>query len=295
MIQVKASTGLVALLGHPVQHSLSPLMHNAAFAAGGQNLVYLAFDVEQGDLVAALAGLKALGFRGANVTVPHKEAVIPYLDAVDPVAARIGAVNTIVNEDRCLKGYNTDGSGFLRSLEEAGFHPAGKRAVILGAGGAARAVAFALATAGCGSLVLANRTPERATELAGALAGAGLPAPVVYRLGDAGMRSEVEAADLVLNTTSLGMWPRVEETPLPPDWFRPGQWVYDLVYNPLETKFLASARRRGCRVISGLDMLLYQGAAAFTLWTGREAPVAVMARVLREAMGASSGGPAAGR
>ncbi|OIQ07757.1 shikimate dehydrogenase [Moorella thermoacetica] len=295
MIQVKASTGLVALLGHPVQHSLSPLMHNAAFAAGGQNLVYLAFDVEPGDLVAALAGLKALGFRGANVTVPHKEAVIPYLDAVDPVAARIGAVNTIVNEDRCLKGYNTDGSGFLRSLEEAGFDPAGKRAVILGAGGAARAVAFALAAAGCGSLVLANRTPERATELAGALAGAGLPAPVVYRLGDAGMRSEVEAADLVLNTTSLGMWPRVEETPLPPDWFRPGQWVYDLVYNPLETKFLASARRRGCRVISGLDMLLYQGAAAFTLWTGREAPVAVMARVLREAMGASSGGPAAGR
>ncbi|WP_338835330.1 shikimate dehydrogenase [Neomoorella thermoacetica] len=295
MIQVKASTGLVALLGHPVQHSLSPLMQNAAFAAGGQNLVYLAFDVEPGDLVAALAGLKALGFRGANVTVPHKEAVIPYLDAVDPVAARIGAVNTIVNEDRCLKGYNTDGSGFLRSLEEAGFDPAGKRAVILGAGGAARAVAFALATAGCGSLVLANRTPERATELAGALAGAGLPAPVVYRLGDAGMRSEVEAADLVLNTTSLGMWPRVEETPLPPDWFRPGQWVYDLVYNPLETKFLAGARRRGCRVISGLDMLLYQGAAAFTLWTGREAPVAVMARVLREAMGASSGGPAAGR
>lgn len=295
MIQVKASTGLVALLGHPVQHSLSPLMHNAAFAAGGQNLVYLAFDVEPGDLVAALAGLKALGFRGANVTVPHKEAVIPYLDVVDPVAARIGAVNTIVNEDRCLKGYNTDGSGFLRSLEEAGFDPAGKRAVILGAGGAARAVAFALATAGCGSLVLANRTPERATELAGALAGAGLPAPVVYRLGDAGMRSEVEAADLVLNTTSLGMWPRVEETPLPPDWFRPGQWVYDLVYNPLETKFLAGARRRGCRVISGLDMLLYQGAAAFTLWTGREAPVAVMDRVLREAMGASSGGPAAGR
>lgn len=295
MIQVKASTGLVALLGHPVQHSLSPLMHNAAFAAGGQNLVYLAFDVKPGDLAAALAGLKALGFRGANVTVPHKEAVIPYLDAVDPVAARIGAVNTIVNEDRCLKGYNTDGSGFLRSLEEAGFDPAGKRAVILGAGGAARAVAFALAAAGCGSLVLANRTPERATELAGALAGASLPAPVVYRLGDAGMRSEVEAADLVLNTTSLGMWPRVEETPLPPDWFRPGQWVYDLVYNPLETKFLASARRRGCRVISGLDMLLYQGAAAFTLWTGREAPVAVMARVLREAMGASSGGPAAGR
>lgn len=156
-------------------------------------------------------------------------------------------------------------------------------------------MAFALATAGCGSLVLANRTPERATELACALAGAGLPAPVVYRLGDAGMRSEVEAADLVLNTTSLGMWPRVEETPLPPDWFRPGQWVYDLVYNPLETKFLAGARRRGCRVISGLDMLLYQGAAAFTLWTGREAPVAVMDRVLREAMGASSGGPAAGR
>lgn len=294
MIQVKASTGLVALLGHPVQHSLSPLMHNAAFAASGQDLVYLAFDVKSNDLAAALAGLKALGFRGANVTVPHKETVIPYLDAVDQVAARIGAVNTIVNEDRCLKGYNTDGSGFLRSLGEAGFDPVGKRVVILGAGGAARAVAFTLA-AGRASLVLANRTPERARELAGALAGAGRPAPVVYRLGDAGMRPEVEAADLVINTTSLGMWPRVEETPLPPDWFRPGQWVYDLVYNPLETKFLASARRRGCLVISGLDMLLYQGAAAFTLWTGREAPVAIMDRVLRKAIGVSPGGPAAGR
>lgn len=313
MVQVKASTRLVALLGHPVGHSLSPLMHNAAFNATGLDLVYLAFDVDPGDLPAALAGLRSLGFRGANVTVPHKETIIPCLDVVDPVAARIGAVNTIVNDDRCLKGYNTDGSGFLRSLKEAGFDPEGKRAVILGAGGAARAVAFALATGGCRRLVLANRTPERARELAAALAVSGYSGAVTFTLpgtgrpgpGDpgaagagnpaTGLQDEVAAAHLVVNTTSLGMWPRVETIPLAPGWLQAGQWAYDLVYNPLETRFLREARRRGCRVVSGLAMLLYQGAEAFTLWTGRQAPIAVMDRVLREALGASSGGPAAGR
>lgn len=283
MLQVKASTGLVALMGCPVEHSLSPLMQNAAFAAAGLDLVYLAFAVTPSGLPAALAGLKALGFRGANVTVPHKEAVIKYLDAVEPTAARIGAVNTIVNEGGRLTGYNTDASGFLRSLQEAGFDPAGKKAVILGAGGAARAVAFALAGAGCTGLTIANRTLERAGHLAAALAGLSVLVKACA-LEEEELRPRVEEADLVVNATSAGMAPMEGAVPLPAAWLHAGQWVYDLVYNPLETRFLRDARQRGCRAISGLGMLLYQGAAAFTLWTGKPAPVEVMGEALRKAI-----------
>ncbi|WP_258359266.1 shikimate dehydrogenase [Moorella sulfitireducens (nom. illeg.)] len=284
MLEVKSTTGLVALIGYPVGHSLSPLMQNAAFASAGLDLVYLAFAVAPPDLPAALAGLKALGFMGANVTVPHKEAVIKYLDAVEPIAARIGAVNTIVNKDGRLTGYNTDAGGFLRSLREAGFDPAGKQAVILGAGGAARAVAFALAGAGCAALTIANRTLEKAGCLAAELTGLKVPVGAC-NLQEEELRPRIEGADLVVNATSAGMAPAVEAVPLPAAWLNSRQWVYDLVYNPLETKFLRQARQRGCRVISGLGMLLYQGAAAFTLWTGKTAPVEVMRNVLLKATG----------
>ncbi|PRR69933.1 shikimate dehydrogenase [Neomoorella humiferrea] len=286
MLQVKASTRLVALLGYPVEHSLSPLMQNAAFTNAGLDLVYLAFAVTPADLPAALAGLKAMGFLGANVTVPHKEAVIKYLDAVDPTAARIGAVNTIVNEGGRLTGYNTDASGFLRSLQEAGFDPAGKKAVILGAGGAARAVAFALAGAGCATLTIANRTVERAGHLAAALTGLGVPVRACT-LQEEELRPRLEGADLVVNATSAGMAPMVGAVPLPAAWLNAGQWVYDLVYNPLETKLLREARQRGCHVVSGLGMLLYQGTAAFTLWTGKPAPAEIMGQALRKALQAS--------
>lgn len=280
---VKASTGLVALIGYPVAHSFSPLMQNAAFAAADLDLVYLAFSVIPSDLPAALAGLKALGFRGANVTVPHKEAVIKYLDVVDPTATRIGAVNTIVNENGGLIGYNTDAGGFLRSLQEAGYDPAGKKAVILGAGGAARAVAFALAGAGCTGLTIANRTGERAGHLAAALSGLGIPVEACTMREDE-LRPRIEKAEVVINATSAGMVPKEEVIPLPSAWLHAGQWVYDLVYNPLETRFLQEARERGCRVISGLGMLLYQGATAFTLWTGKPAPVKAMEEALRKAI-----------
>lgn len=288
MLNIKATTGLVALLGYPVEHSLSPLMHNAAFAAAGLDLVYLAFAVSPGALPAALAGLRSLGLHGANVTVPHKEKVMDYLDAIDPAAARIGAVNTIVNEGGRLVGYNTDGSGFLRSLTEVGFDPAGKRAVILGAGGAARAVAFALAGAGCGELAIANRTPGRALALTAALEGYAHPVKALSLEGME-LREWLARADLVVNTTCVGMWPRVEAIPLPAGWLRAGQWVYDLVYNPLETCLLREARRQGCQAVSGLGMLLYQGAEAFTLWTGRPAPVKVMDSALREAIQVMTG------
>jgi shikimate dehydrogenase len=280
---IKASTGLVALLGYPVEHSLSPRMHNAAFAATGLDMVYLAFAVTAAGLPAALAGLQALGFKGANVTVPHKEAVMRHLNVIEPVAARIGAVNTIVNDGDRLIGYNTDAGGFLCSLREAGFDPAGKTAAIIGAGGAARAAAFALASAGCAGLTIANRTLARARELAGAMEEQPLPVTACSLEGEA-LRPLLAGSHLVVNTTSAGMWPEVNSVPLPTTWLQEGQWVYDLVYNPLETRFLQEARQRGCCTVSGLEMLLYQGAAAFTLWTGKTAPVPVMAAALREAL-----------
>ncbi|MDK2820122.1 MAG: shikimate dehydrogenase [Clostridia bacterium] len=267
-------------MGYPVEHSLSPLIHNAAFGATGENLLYLAFPVRPGELSTAVAGLKALGFKGANVTVPHKEKIIKYLDRVEPIAARIGAVNTIVNNGNELVGYNTDGTGFIRSLNEAGFNPSGKNVLILGAGGAARAVAFALVDAKCTKLSIANRTLANAMKLADSLTDKCGLIPEVYSMDEKELHLVLSEADLVINTTSLGMWPKVEDTPLPGGGFKKGQWVYDLVYNPIETKFLKQARERGCYVISGLSMLLYQGAEAFTLWTGQDAPVEVMEKVL---------------
>ena len=278
--EIRATTGLLALLGHPVEHSLSPQMQNAALEALEVDLVYLAFSVSPAHLGEAVAGLKALGFRGGNVTVPHKEAVIKYLDIIEMSAARIGAVNTIVNEGGRLHGYNTDASGFLRSLKEAGFDPAEKRVVLLGAGGAARAVAFALVEAGCRRLTIANRTLERAYRLAGILTGMGAEI-MVCPLEERELQPYIEEAHLILNATSLGL-EGGEPPPFSPERLSPGQWVYDLVYNPPLTPFLQKARERGCHIISGWKMLLYQGAEAFSLWTGRPAPLKVMEEALRK-------------
>jgi shikimate dehydrogenase len=279
MVTVKASTGVVALLGYPVEHSRSPAMHNAAFAAAGLDLVYLAFAVPPGELAAAVRGIRALGLRGANVTVPHKQAIIAYLDTVSPLAARIGAVNTIVNNAGCLKGYNTDASGFVASLKEQGFSPRDKEVVILGAGGAARAVAFALHEAGCARLVIANRDLEKAAALAAALAAYGAAAEVCGLAG-AELAFSLAGSELVVNATSVGMWPHPEATPVPAASLQAGQWVYDLVYNPLQTRLLREARQRGCHTLTGLSMLLYQGAEAFRLWTGVVPPLAVMQQAL---------------
>ncbi|GFN23285.1 shikimate dehydrogenase [Thermanaeromonas sp. C210] len=275
-----ASTRLVGLLGYPVAHSFSPQIHNAAFRALGLDWVYLAFGVEPSRLPAAVEGIRALGFAGANVTIPHKESIMAYLDEIHPLARLIGAVNTVVSREGKLLGYNTDAGGFLRSLEEAGVDPAGKRALILGAGGAARAVAFALAQARCAALTLANRTEDRAQELARGLGEAGFRAVEVAPWEEGSLAGVIPEVDMVINTTSIGMAPDRERVPLDPGLLRPRQVACDIVYNPPETAFLKGARLRGCLVISGLSMLLYQGAEAFTLWTGREAPVEVMREVL---------------
>jgi shikimate dehydrogenase len=249
-------------------------MHNAAFEALGLDWAYELRPVPPRGLAAAVETLHGAGFGGANVTVPHKQAIIPWLDGIDDDARGIGAVNTVVPRDGQLLGHNTDAGGFLTALDAAGFRPAGRRALLLGAGGAARAVAYALASAGC-QVSIHNRTPQRARRLAADLAPM-LPDALVGVLpAEVGLADlETGDFDLLVNATSLGMWPRPEASPWPEGQPIPARWtVFDLVYNPLETRLLRQARAAGARAVDGLGMLVHQGALAFSLWTGRTPPV----------------------
>lgn len=286
--EISGRTKPCGLIGYPVEHTLSPQMHNAAFRYLGLEYVYLPFSVLPQDLGQAVVGLRALGFVGFNVTVPHKERIIPYLDEVDEGAGLAGAVNTVVREGERLKGYNTDGAGFVRHLEtEVGFTAKGKRVLVLGAGGAAKAVAVYLALAGAKEVIIANRTFEKARKLAqvinektpaGASAVAWNPTGEEQVWEDAEALKEVVAsADLVVQTTSLGMHPREDVCPhFPYEALGDRHLVVDIIYNPTRTLFLQEAAKRGARVQNGMGMLLYQGAMAFELWTGRAAPLDVM-------------------
>ncbi len=261
-MKLDAHTVLYAVLGSPVRHSLSPAIHNAAFEATGWNGVYLAF--ETADLPGALAGARALSFGGLSVTLPFKSAVIPLLDRLDPLAETIGAVNTIRNEGGKLVGYNTDGLGALRALE-AVTDLSGKRCLLVGAGGAARAIGHVLRRRGL-EIVVANRSAERGKSLAGFLEGR------FIHLAEAD-RAE---ADLLVQTTSVGMFPVTDQVPVSPEALRGGMVVMDAVYNPLKTALLRLAEERGCMPVSGLDMFIYQGAEQFRLWTGLEPPFEIM-------------------
>lgn len=270
---IDSRTVLYGVFGDPVAHSQSPRMLNRAFAETGLPAVYTAFHVTAPGLADAVKGIRALGLRGVNVTIPHKVEVMKHLDAIDESARSIGAVNTIVNDGGRLTGYNTDGIGYVRSLkEETGFDPVGKRVVVLGAGGAARGIVWALAREGAAEITVANRTAARAVELAGAYASRAL-------LRGTGMEDAEEAllsADLVVNTTRAGMHPYIGESPLPAELLHPGLLVSDIVYTPRMTLLLRQAEERGCAVHGGLGMFIHQGAHAFELWTGQAAPVDAM-------------------
>ena len=272
---IDGTTGLYGIMGNPVAHSLSPVMHNAAFAALGENKVYLPFQVE--DVEAALVGLKALNIRGISVTIPHKQAVLPFLDRIDPIAQRIGAVNTIAIADECGKkilcGSNTDWVGANRALETH-LQLAGARIVLLGAGGSARAIAFGLKEAGA-ELVLCNRTATKGKALALELGCQWLPLDSLTDL----------RGDALVNATSVGMAPADDSSPVPPEALTGFSVVMDIVYAPLQTRLLKEARMAGCRTVSGIEMLLYQGVAQFELWTGIAAPVAVMRKALMSQKG----------
>ncbi|HHV62746.1 MAG TPA: shikimate dehydrogenase [Firmicutes bacterium] len=300
---INAGTKGIGIIGHPIGHSLSPIMHNAAFKHLKLDICYLAFDVMPGDLGDAVRGLKALGFLGANVTIPYKVEVARYLDELASEASAIGAVNTIVvKPEGLLVGYNTDAAGFLRALKyDADFEARGKRAVILGAGGAARACVYALASGGAREIVILNRTPERAEKLAEDMRRHFSGAPgeeIAFRSGDlsslpGGPFVEVVAgADLLVNATSLGMWPESDAlSPLPESVPLASTTVIcDLVYRPVATRFIKFGQSRGARVVSGLSVLLHQGALSFRMWTGVDAPLNVMREALVNAVvGGGSG------
>jgi shikimate dehydrogenase len=276
-------TRFAGIIGHPVAHSLSPAFQSAAFRHCGLDVRYELWDTPAKALPGRVAQLRDPDCLGANVTVPHKEAVIPLLDDLGGQSARVGAVNTIVNRDGRLFGFNTDGPGFIDALRsEAHFDPAGHSVALLGAGGAARGIAFALAEARASRIAIVNRTIERAKRLATDVAATG--AEAVPLTGQAGL----SAYDCVVNCTSLGMagGPGPGDLPCDIASLRPGALVVDIVYIPEDTPFLRAARAAGHPALGGLPMLIYQGARAFELWTGARAPVDVMFEAARNALAA---------
>ena len=278
-MNIKGSTNIVGLIGHPVEHSFSPPMHNAAFEKLGMDYAYVAFDVEPQNLKSAIDGAKSLGIRGLNVTIPHKIEVMQYLDEIDEVAGLIGAVNTIDFKD--MKGYNTDGIGAVRAIEEV-TSIKDKNVVIAGAGGASRAISFYIAKYGASRLTILNRNVEKAQKLASDVSNSGL-------IGDvkadsiSEIASILDDADILINTTPVGMHPNVNDEPIASaSDMHEGLVVFDAVYNPNETGLLKEAVKAGAEPVFGIKMLLYQGAESFRIWTGADAPVDAMEDALRK-------------
>lgn len=265
---IDQNTNLYGVLGKPIGHSLSPIMHNAAFSTTGINAVYLAFETE--DPEGALKGASALGIKGMSVTIPFKSEVIPYLDKVDPIARKIGAVNTVINNGGRLEGYNTDALGALRALEEK-TEVAGRSCIILGAGGAARAIGFVLKEKDV-KISVVNRSLERGEELARLLGCSYVSLDKI---------EEVDA-NILVQTTPVGMYPHIDQCPVPEHILKEGMVVMDIIYNPLETKLLRMATAKGCVTISGLSMFIHQAAEQFRLWTGLAPPFGAMTRAVEK-------------
>ena len=282
-MSVSGKTRVCAIIGDPVGHSLSPVMHNAAFKELGLTLVYVAFTVPAKDLKHAVLGAKSLGLKGLNVTMPHKNEVMKYLDDLDATAKSVGAVNTILNNQGKLVGYNTDGKGAMIALQENGVSSEKKKLVLLGAGGAAQAIAHEAAQ-DVNDLIILNRNAEKAKKLVNSLPK-NLDASVKSGpLSSNVLEQELETADILINATSVGMHPNIESSPVPFELLRSDLSVMDIIYNPLETKLLKDAKTAGAKVISGLEMLIYQGAVAFHIWTNCPAPVDVMRKAALNAL-----------
>ncbi|MBE0477730.1 shikimate dehydrogenase [Candidatus Aerophobetes bacterium] len=278
-MKITGKTKIVGLFGYPVTHSLSPLIHNAAFEKAGLNFIYLAFPVKSSNLGEATRAIKALEMVGVNVTIPHKQKIIQYLDELSPEANVVGAINTVVNREGKLAGYNTDGEGFAESLREKSFSLKGKHILLLGAGGAALAISFSLLKEKPESLILTNRTLSRAKDISKKLASS--RGEVKMEIVEFERRNSLPRAkeiDLLINTTSLGMQ-EGHPAPINLEQFSSSLFVYDVIYNR-ETELLNQAKRLGMRYQGGLDMLIFQAALSFEIWTGRKAPVDEMREAL---------------
>ncbi len=282
---VDSSTGLLGLLGWPVNHSISPRIHNAAFSQLGLNLIYLAFSVAPEDLPPAFRGFRELGGRGLNVTIPHKRAVLELVDELSEEARLIGAVNTVLFREGRSRGYNTDGPGFIRAIrEEKGFSPAGKKICLIGAGGAGRAVAVAAAREGAARIEIADTDPRRAEELSDHINRrftAGRSG--VFQAKSRSGKEAIASSDLLVDATPLGMSPG-DPLSFDPDLLSSSALVMDLVYNPAETPLLQEVRRRGIVGMNGLGMLVHQAALSWEIWTGRKAPIQLMKEAARRAL-----------
>lgn len=288
-MRISGATQLVGLIGWPVSHSGSPAMHAAAAEALNLDLAYVPLPVRSQDLGQAIRGLAALGFLGANVTIPYKQSALDYMDELDPASEVIGAINTIVVDRKggsesaspLLRGYNTDWSGFLRDLDEQGWNPENKECLILGAGGAARAVAYGL-LARWARVTVASRRKKQGESVAARLgASLGNEPPHSIELSSVSDYCSHTKPDLIVNATPLGMAPKFDHSAWPADTAYPeGALVYDLVYQPVETKLMRDARAAGCHVSNGLGMLVQQGALAFELWTGKRPDMEIMVAAL---------------
>jgi len=269
--EINGKTKIIGIIGKNIENSLSPLIHNQIILKHSLNFCYLPFQVAETNLGKAIQGIKALNIRGVNITFPYKEKVIKFLDEVEESARRIGAVNTIVNNKGILTGYNTDVIGFKKSLQEDGkFFTKKKKAVILGAGGAARAVVYSILEEGIKEVCIFNRTLEKAKKIeqdfSSFFPGSSI---YVFPLEEECLKDKIEEAYLLVNATSLGMPPKIDNTPLPDKrLFHPNLLVYDLIYHPARTLFLRQAERAEAKIINGLPMLVYQGIESFYLWTG---------------------------
>lgn len=279
MIPITGHTRLTALLGSPVAHSISPLMHNEAFQLLDLDYTYLCFEVNEETLPAAVDGLKACGIRGFNLTMPNKNKIVELLDELSPAARLIGAVNTVVNDDGHLTGYNTDGVGYMQAVKDAGYDITGKTITIMGAGGAATAICAQAALDGVEKIHIFARETSRFWDRTQKLAeniNSTLPCKAVLHENrdTAALAQAISESALLLNATSVGMAPNTEGTIIEDtSLYHPDLIVSDVIYNPRETRFLKEAREAGCRTFNGMYMLLYQGAEAFRLWTGKEMPV----------------------
>jgi shikimate dehydrogenase len=279
---ISAHTQICAVIGNPVAHSLSPAIHNAAFAATGLDFVYLASQVD--DVKNALAGMRALGnFRGLSITIPHKVTAIQYVDEVSDCDRSIGSINTVIHEGNRLLGFSTDGPGALKALTAAGVSLPGKHVMMLGSGGAARAIAFTLAReTGLRELTLRDVNETMLRNLTADLQAGTTSMITAFALTENTLAATMERADIIIHCTPIGMFPNIDASIIPPSLFRPSQVVFDIVYTPLETKLLREARRQGCMVIPGVEMFINQAVLQFERFTGVAAPVAVMRRVVLE-------------
>ena len=285
MKTLTTKTKLYVLLGNPLGHTVSPHMHNLAFDKLSMDSCYFPVEVTQEDLGTVFKGLSKMNVGGLNVTIPHKINIMEFLDELDPVAATIGAVNTIHIENGKSKGFNTDGEGFIQSLEEeSGISVKGKRFFIIGCGGAARAISMTLAFRGADKIFISNRTAAKAEQLATEINTKIRPCAEVVANDQAHQKEALDQCDVLVNSTSIGMHPNVDIMPIDEALLRKELIVADIVYNPRETKLLQVAKAKGCPIVPGIGMLIYQGVEAFKLWTGIQPPVKEMREKVEQLM-----------